>query len=388
MKLGFRIAIRFLTASLGQTLLIMIGISVGVSVQIFIGSLIQGLQQSLLASTIGSSPHITIVSDTSKKEFSEYIDLADEIRSTDERIKTVTYVLDEPAFLLTEDTSQSLLIRGLPLSETEDIYHFQEALTEGRLPASSAEILLGSPLKEQYGLSVGDMITLLSTDNTALSCTITGFFDLKVASLNESWGIMSLSAAQQYFAFPDQVTGIELQLYDPYVFEADLVADKLQELPDFTSWQVQNWKVQNESLLSGLQGQSISSIMIQVFVMISVVLGIASVLAISVLQKSKQIGILKAMGMKNRLTSFIFLAQGAILGLGGALLGIMLGLALSFSFTKFAVTSDGSPVVALSIQPWFIILSGAIAVTASLAASLLPAIRSSRLNPIDIIRNS
>lgn len=151
---------------------------------------------------------------------------------------------------------------------------------------------------------------------------------------------------------------------------------------------VDNWKNQNEQLLSGLQGQSISSIMIQVFVMISVILGIASVLAITVMQKSKQIGILKAMGITNRTSGYIFLFEGFVLGILGALLGIGLGLGLSVAFTKFALNTDGTPVVPLFINSSFITLSGAIAVIASMCAALIPAIRSSKLNPIDIIRNN
>jgi len=409
MKLGIKIAFRFLKSSFGQTLLIIIGIAVGVSVQIFIGSLIQGLQKSLIESTIGSSPHITITSTETKKEFSGYETLASEILSSDERIRVVSYVLDEAAFLLTSDSSQSLLIRGLPLERSDEIYHFNDALTEGRLPSAANEIIVGTVLQEKYSLSLNDVLTIQSTSNETLDCIIVGFFDLKVASLNESWGIMTLSGAQEFFQFPDQVTGIEMQLTSDFVFDADIVADQIALLIDSDksvnsdsasstikvfnsdagiSLLIENWKVQNESLLSGLQGQSISSIMIQVFVMISVVLGIASVLAITVLQKSKQIGILKAMGMKNKDASYIFLTEGAILGFGGALLGILLGLSLALMFTKFAVTADGSPVVALYINPWFILLSGCIAVLASLVASLIPAIRSSKLNPIDIIRNS
>ena len=128
--------------------------------------------------------------------------------------------------------------------------------------------------------------------------------------------------------------------------------------------------------------------MIQVFVLISVVLGIASVLAITVMQKSRQIGILKAMGIRNSSASFIFLSEGFMLGILGALAGIGFGLLLAYTFTKFAVNPDGTPVVALYISSNFIITSGLIAVVSSIGAALVPAIRSSKLNPIDIIRNN
>jgi len=127
--------------------------------------------------------------------------------------------------------------------------------------------------------------------------------------------------------------------------------------------------------------------MIQFFVVVSVVLGIASVLAISVLQKSKQIGILKAMGIKTRQSSLIFLFQGLILGLIGGILGLIIGLGLSISFTIFAVRPDGSPVVPLFIDRNFLLLSFGLAVVASTLAALVPARKSARLDPIEVIRN-
>ena len=143
----------------------------------------------------------------------------------------------------------------------------------------------------------------------------------------------------------------------------------------------------NEQLLSGLTGQSTSSLMIQVFVVISVVLGIASVLAITVLQKSKQIGILKAMGINDRTSSYIFLSQGFILGVLGGILGIIFGIGLLFIFSNFALNPDGTPVVPIFINPMFIGLSGLIAILASTGASIIPALKSKKLSPIEVIRN-
>jgi len=250
------------------------------------------------------------------------------------------------------------------------------------------EIILGVDLKDEYKLNLNDEIKITTSAQKSVVCKVVGFFDLQVASLNQSWGIMDIASVQDIFDAKDSITAIELQVNGSSVFLADEIASNVVEALNDNTFIVKNWKAQNESLLSGLQGQSISSYMIQVFVMISVLLGIASVLAITVLQKSKQIGILKAMGIRNSSTSYIFLFEGLILGFFGAVLGIALGLGLSFAFTKFALNPDGTPVIALYISYPFIAFSGMIAVLASVFAALFPAIRSSRLNPIDIIRNN
>lgn len=388
MKLGFKIAVRFLKSNLGQTLLIITGIAIGVSVQIFIGSLIQGLQKGLVEKTIGNSSQITITSLTEDKRITDYDTLLNKISTADPDITEVSPAADYPAFLTYGVNSQSILIRGLELDRADGIYDLFNRITEGTYPKNTYEILLGSDLKKEYGISLNDVVAITTTEQKQVECKVVGFFDLKVSSLNKGWGITTLKTAQEIFNTKGSITSIELQVKASSVFAADEIALRVAAALGNPELKVDQWKAQNEQLLSGLQGQSISSIMIQVFVLISVILGIASVLAITVMQKSKQIGILKAMGIRNVPAGFIFLTEGLILGFFGAVLGILLGLGLSLAFTKFALNPDGTPVVQLYISTSFIAISGVIAITASALAALVPAVKSSNLNPIDIIRNN
>lgn len=388
MRLGFRIAARFLKSNKGQTILIILGIAIGVSVQIFIGALIQGLQQGLVEKTVGNSSQITISSINEDRKINDYNNLMEEIQSSDSRIVSISSAADYPAFIEYSNDSKSILIRGLELDQADPIYHISDQMVEGTYPKNSNEIILGIAYKEEFGLNIGDEVTITTTAQKTVSYTVVGFFDFKVSSVNSSWGITTLAASQDLFDIGASVTSIEMQVDWDNVFSADKIADNLSLSLSQKDLKIDNWKDQNEQLLSGLQGQSISSIMIQVFVLISVILGIASVLAITVLQKSKQIGILKAMGIRNNAASFIFLFEGLILGVFGALLGILFGLGLSFSFMTFALNADGTPVVNILISPSFIISSGIIAIAVSVIASLIPAIRSRGLNPIDIIRNN
>lgn len=388
MSLSFKIASRFLKSNRGQTILIVLGIAIGVSVQIFIGSLIQGLQKSLVEKTIGNSPQITIVSTAEDKKIYDYDLLLEDIKMADNNIEKISIASDVGAIMKFMGNSQSILIRGLNLEDADRIYNIKNRIVEGRIPETLDEVILGFDLKSEYGISVNDVIEIVTQKGEVVKCKVVGFYDLKVASINKSWAITTLETVQKTFNIGESITSIEIQLTPTSVFQADEIGGKIDRLIIKESIKVENWKEQNEQLLSGLQGQSVSSIMIQVFVIISVVLGIASVLAITVLQKSRQIGILKAMGIKNSAASKIFLYEGLILGVFGAIVGIILGLGLSFTFTKFALNPDGTPVVELYISYSFIGISGLIAVTSSVIAALIPAIRSSKLNPIDIIRNN
>lgn len=388
MRLGLKIAVRFLKSAKGQTIMIILGIAIGVSVQVFIGSLIQGLQKGLIDKTIGNSSQITITSMLPDRSIPDYRKVMEKAAASDSRITAVSPVLDGSVLLQSGSESQSLLVRGVEPERADGIYDFSGNLESGKLPSQDFEIILGSDLKEEYGFNLNQTVSITTSTKETFVCKIVGFFDLGVASINKSWGIVTLKSAQNIFGTGDRITSIEMQVNDKSIFLADTIAAGVENQINDDRIKTDNWKAQNEQLLSGLQGQSISSYMIQIFVLVSVVLGIASVLAITVLQKSKQIGILKAMGIKNSSTAYVFLFEGLILGIFGAVMGILLGLGLSFSFTKFALNPDGTPVINLFIDPAFITVSGAIAVAASVIAALIPAIRSSRLNPIDIIRNN
>lgn len=383
MKLAFKIAVRFLKSNKGQTVLIALGIAVGVSVQIFIGSLIQGLQRDLVDTTIGNSSQITIKSESNDTQITDYKEKLKTIKNTDDRINNISVSADGPALTTDDDENYSLLIRGLNIDNADNIYDIKDRIYEGKKPQSEGEALIGKSLKEDLNLSLGDNINIVTNSGKTKDMKISGFFDLGVASINDSWMITTVETSQNLFDYDNSVTSIEMQVDE--VFEADVIASKIED--NLKGVNITNWKAQNEQLLSGLNGQSVSSIMIQVFVMISVVLGIASVLAITVLQKSKQLGILKAMGIKDKTASLIFLFEGLILGVMGAILGVALGLLISFAFTKFALNPDGSPVIALYIAPVFITVSTFIAIAAALLASFIPARRSSKLSPIEVIRN-
>lgn len=383
MKLSLQIAVRFLKTGGSQTFFIILGIAIGVSVQVFIGSLISGLQDSLVDKTIGNASHITI---SNEANISDYELLIEEIDEEVSGIKVLSPNININGTLI-KDATTPVQLKGFNFSKANDIYEFDEKLIEGRLPNIKDEIVLGSEIKEDLGLSIGETILIEVPTIGSTELMIVGFFDFNVAIVNKSWAITLLDTVQSIRSVGDVVSKIEIQVLDSKVFDVEDIAAKVTTLLDDEDLVVDNWIDNNQELLSGLQGQSTSSIMIQVFVMVSVVLGIGSILAIIVLQKSKQLGILKAMGIQNKDASLVFLFQGLILGVLGAILGILLGLGLSVMFTTFAVNDDGTPVVPLLVDFGFIAFSAIIAIIAALVASVIPARKSSKLTVMEVIRN-
>ncbi len=380
MKLAFNIARRFLSYNKGQTLLIVLGIAIGISVQIFIGLLISGLQDSLIDKTIGSTAHITINNETRGENFILDESFYETLKEKDE-FTLVGLSVSGPAFGVNGDNSQSILIRGLDASALE-IANVESKVIDGQLSLNN-EVVIGKGLAEQLKLDVGDTISIQPLNANAQELKISAIADLKVAALNDSWVITNPILAQDLLSLDKNTySAIEIQVKD--VFSADVYNNALDTPSGLKSI---DWKAQNEELLSGLNGQSVSTIMIQVFVLVSVVLGIASTLAITVLQKSKQIGILKAMGIKNTQASLIFMFQGIILGFLGGILGMGLGYGLLEMFSTFAKGSDGNPIIPITFDLGFILFSGSIAIVSAFVASLIPARKSLKLSVIEVIRN-
>jgi len=379
MKLAFQIAKRFLLASKRQTIVIILGIAVGVSVQVFIGALIAGLQDSLVNTTIGSRSQITI--NIEDEYITGYNELIDTIKDSSEIIRVITPTITTSGSFIKNSNSEIIVLRGFEFESADDIYKLTEKLTEGStLPDEDNEILLGINLKENLGIDIGDTVEFDSAIYDNRDFKVVGFFDFEVNEINNTWTISTINTVQAIIEQGDVVGNIEMQLNE--VFDAeDFTKTEIAKNID-NKYNISTWISENESLLSGLQGQSISSLMIQIFVIVSVVLGISSTLAITVLQKSKQLGILKAMGIQDSDASLIFLFEGLLLGIFGAIVGLLLGIGLLYAFTTFSGTD-----IPISFDLGFLALSAGIAIAASMIAALIPALKSRKLSVIEVIRN-
>lgn len=377
--LPLRIAWRFLTSSPVQSGLIAAGIAVGIATQIFVGSIIVSLQDSLLNTTIGSAAHVTIQA----IKQSDPVRLTPEMRklvSGDPRVRpgTAAPIRSISALYSNGTDSASLGLLGGNLKELEGIYKLTQNTTSGRASIGNGEIMLGKDFAEKFGIEAGDTVSLKFQDNQTGSFTVSGIFDLGAAQFNLRNAFVTGAVPQNVLGWGnDQFTQIQLQLNRPY--DSVAVADQwAQQLPGVS---IVEWQGQNKSLLVGLSSQAMSSYMIQAFVLVAVALGIASTLAISAVQKTRQIGILKAMGLSDAASGQVFLWQAAILGVLGSLGGIVVSFGLLALF-KLAPTT-----FTITMQPGFIAASALIGVGVALLSSIIPTRRTSRLDPIEVIQN-
>lgn len=389
MSINFKIASRFMKSNKAQTTLISLGIALGVAVQIFLGLLINNLNDNLLNKTIGSSSQITITSKNKEdKIIKDYGNIVEDIKSNEgNAITDLLTILDTPALVNNGDSNESILVRGLNYSEDNDIYDIKNKITEGEFPTNNGDVLIGTGVSNSLNLNIGDEFTLITSNNNETLVKVSGIVDMQVKALNDSWVLTSLESAQNLFNQDNSITTIEMKIDMDKIFDADTIAANISTyIPE--NLNITNWKEDNGSLLDALSGQKSSSLTIQVFIIISVTMSIAGVLAISVLQKSKQIGILKAMGIKNKAAASIFLLQGLIFGVIGTTIGTALGITLFKIFNIVVKTSDGSPLVPGNMYFGFIAISVLLSIASSVIAAGVAARKSLKLDPMDIIRNN
>ncbi|MDZ4168675.1 MAG: ABC transporter permease [Coriobacteriia bacterium] len=376
--LSLRIAWRFLRSSPVQSALIIGGIAVGIAVQVFVGSLITSLQASLVDQTIGSAPQITIKA-LDEGDPVVYSDRVEEVIAAQPEIDPKTVVPVRVASSLFTDGSDSapLNLIGGTLAELEGIYKITERTTNGEASLRSTEIMVGEEFAEKFGVEPGDTITLAIQGGSRASFTVSGIFDLGAAAFNERQAFVNGSVPQSVLGWSSsEYSSVQMQLYEPFA-SAEVAAEMRTKLSGVT---VSEWQAENADLLVALQSQGSSSYIIQTFVLVAIALGIASTLAIAAVQKTRQIGILKAMGLSDTRAGQIFLWQAILMGGTGSAAGVALAYFLLFGFSFSGASFTITP------QPAFVLGSAAIGMGVALASSIIPTRRTSKLDPIEVIQ--
>ncbi len=376
--LSLRIAWRFLRSSPVQSALIIGGIAVGIAVQVFVGSLITSLQASLVDQTIGSAPQVTLrdPDDGDPVVFSDRVKSALESEPQIRRGTVVPVRLATGLYTKGSDSGPLNLIGG-ELKALDGIYRLTDRTEAGTASLRSDEIMVGTEFAKKFDLAPGDSVAIALQGGGSVPLTISGVFDLGSAAFNERQAFVDGSVPQSVLGWSSsQFSSIQMQLDEPFS-SAEVASSLRTKLPGV---EVSEWQAENADLLVALQSQGSSSYIIQTFVLVAIALGIASTLAIAAVQKTRQIGILKAMGLSDARAGRIFLLQALILGGSGSAAGVGLAYFLLFGFSFSGATFQIEPRVP------FVLGSAAIGVLVALGSSIIPTRRTSKLDPIEVIQ--
>lgn len=394
-------ALRFLREGRMQSLLIIVGVGVGVAVIVFMSALLSGLQANLIKRTLSSQPHITLLPPEELARPQQALGQtalrlqkqAQRLRAIDQwqalrdrlqgwpEIAAVSPVASGPAFAIRGEANKAINIVGIEPARYTRVIALDERLTAGRLRVGAGETVIGIDLAKDLGAEVGDKLRLTTAEGRDDTLTITGLFDLGNKGVNARNVYVGLRTAQSLLDLVGGVSSIDLALHD-----LDLAEKLAQRIAAETGLTADSWIKTNAQFVTALNSQRISSNVIRFFIALSVAFGIASVLVVSVIQRSKEIGILRAMGATQAQMRRIFLLQGGIVGFFGSLLGSLLAAGFLMLWQLLARNPDGTPMFVIGVEPGLVALAAGGASLVGILAALLPARRAAKLDPVVAIR--
>ena len=403
--LGFerRVALRFLREGRMQTVLIIVGVAAGVAVIAYISALISGLQTNTLNKTLGAQAHITLSAPddvvappamraAGTTTLTEAQPRAQRLRSVAnwqalvpqlERlpgIAAVSPMVAGGALALRGEATQSISLIGVELDRYDRIVGLRSKVVSGTARLAPGEAVVGRDLAADLGVRVGDRLTV-QTSSVSESVRVTALVDFGVKEFNRRTVILPLRGAQSLLGLPGGATTIDLTVDDVWAAQG-LTEDLRRQLP----YQLESWQESNAQLVSALNAQSVSTSLIRGVVLVVVVLGIASVLVVSVVQKRREIGILRAMGATRGQVLRVFLVQGAVVGAVGSLVGIALAVLMIWLFTTFVRGADGQPLFSIALPPLLAMQVAVLATVCGVLAAVAPARRAAAMDPGQAIR--
>lgn len=393
-----KLAIRHLLSHPGQTGLLMAGVALGVSVFIFMSALIGGLATLLTLRTVGSIPHIVL----------EMPDRDPAILSPDGRAQVVLQkdlsrrnqiAIWQPAIPIIEKTpgvtAVSPQIRGSAFVERGQavapvgvigvmpgklsaISDIDSAMIDGSSNLPADGILIGSRLARDLGLRVGQVLRLSSDRGRTRSFRIGGIFSLGIASADRQTVYMNFTTARALFDLSTGISRIEIKVQP--ATDATGIAERLRRS---TALKATAWTEDNSQLFEGLDAQARTGIIIKTFSLVTIIVGIASAMLLSIVRRQSEIGIMRAMGASKGLVISIFVLEGTLIGLVGAIVGAVAAwLALLPLPPVTEVRNGGLPID--RAQGDFL-LAITLTTLAAMLASILPARNAARIDPVEAI---
>jgi lipoprotein-releasing system permease protein len=395
------VASRFLIEGRVQTVSIVAGISIGVGVIIFMSAALAGMQANFIRRVLSSQAHIVLLPPQEVarplRDRSEQAAIVQKpfqrVRSIDQwqklmrevgampGIVTVSPMASGPALAMRGEAARAVTVLGVDPEVYFRIVPLPEKIIAGQPRLTSEDIIVGMELASDLGVVVGDKLRVAPSNGSGVTLTVSGIVDLGSKGVNQRNTYVGLHTAQSLLNLPGGVSSIDVTLEDVYAAE-----DVARLITAATGVQADSWIATNAQFYTAVSAQIVANTTIRFFVGLAVAFGIAAVLIVSVVQKSKEIGILRAMGASRGQIMRVFLVQGAVLGLIGSMVGSALGGLAIVAWRHLAINADGTPMFPLELEAGLLIAATLIATATGLVAALAPALRGARLDPVVAIR--
>ncbi len=403
------LAILHLRSGGWQTVLTVAAVAAGVVVVVFISSLIFGLQRRITNLLTDILPQVVITpadrepapvldaggppasvrierGEQQRKDIPDWQVVQEAVEGLP-RVTAVAPAVTGQGFVSRGGKRIGAQVFGAEPERLDRITPVTKYLVGGSyLGITSEQIVISYKLAEDLGVATGDRVRLTSSEGLSDSFEVAAVYDTGQERSIGSRAYITLRSAQSLYGTGSAVDTILVR--GESLFDAEGIARRIEAL---FPYEAEAWSEQNPQVLSGLGAQSATGYLVSLFSLVASSFAIASVLIVSVLQKSRQIGILKSMGAKRRQILVVFLLEGLGIALVGSLVGAALGsgLVLGLGLFKQPVTRIGAEPEQLfpaALSPGVVAAAVVAAILATVIAAVLPARRAARLDPVEVMR--
>jgi lipoprotein-releasing system permease protein len=400
------LATRYLKAKRKQafisviTVISVAGVMVGVMALIVVLSVMNGFREDLMSKILGVNSHLLILS--YEGSFKEYAEAAGQAGTVEGVVATTPFVYSQ-VMVNSEGSVSGAVLRGLDTSTAPGVGRIGQMIKGGALRSLDAEhdglpaIILGSELSKQIGVRPGDTVTVVSPLGKltplgrvpqSRKFKVTGLFDSGMYEYDATMLYVSLKEAQDFLGMEDRVTGIEVRVSD--VYKADSIGQAVSKRLGYPYW-AKDWQQMNRSLVSAMKLEKFTMFVILIMIVLVGALNIISTLVMVVMEKTRDVAILRAMGATEKSIMSIFILQGLLVGVIGTLAGLFSGLGLCQLLAKYKFISLPADVYYISTLPVRVEMLDVVFVTLaavliSFLATLYPSWHASRLNPVEALR--
>jgi lipoprotein-releasing system permease protein len=398
---AFTVARRYLFSSPVQTLLLVSGVALAVTIFVFITALIEGLAINLTDRVTSSSAHVTLeppvrtarvvgqpgvtteavalVSTFQREQIREWSSVVTLAREQSE-VLAVSPQITGSAFLVKGEATAPVAVTGLDPENLDVITPISTRLVSGNANLASGGLLIGERLAQELGLTSGQPVVFRTDRGVERLLTVQGVFRTGIQSLDERVAFLSIQTSRPLFLLPEGVTDIEIKMRDPQ--EARSLAAFLEGA---TGLRATPWQQRNESLDEALVAQGRTGSLIQLFSLVSIIIGVASALVLSTYRRRAEIGIMRAFGVSGAFVSWVFILQGLMIGLLGALTGCAAGYGLCVLLAGLT-RADGSAILPIAPEQGGYLAVLILTTLGAVLASAAPARRAARMDPLEAIQ--
>ena len=373
--------------------LITIGaIGVGVAVVLIVLSVINGFHHELKEKILGMNPHIIVT----KFYYTSFLQ-SDKIESAIKSVKDVNNItpfIMNRVYIQSEKEGTGVLLKGVDPDLEKNMIKLPEYIVQGNYSLKKDEVLLGVYLARELDVSVGDIVSIATVNPSQILMTpkvkvlrVSGIFDAGMFDYNASIAFVSLKTAQDIFQTRG-ITGYEVRVNN--VYKANKIATKIWDKLKYP-YRALDWITMNKNLFTALAMEKAVALIILVLLIIVASFNIVGMLTMMVIKKTKEIGILRAIGMTAKKIMELFILTGFLLGVIGTVLGVIVGFVVSKLLDKLEIIHLPGETFFITTVPvitqWsdflFVILAS---LFISFLATIYPAYKASKMSPVQAIR--